>query len=130
MPVAIAIGGAYQNCAFKDQSGSTIIKVKTWNLQILASKRLTVFEPFIGAGLEGTNVNFHYRFEYEIPDTINNIPAQVINEVSEVNVSFQGQNHYRAMIGFTLYMGPIYLHYDYDFTTYKTHNGIIGVTFR
>jgi len=78
-----------------------------WNLQIVASKRLAVFEPFIGAGLEGTNVNFHYRFEYEIPDTVADIATDVITEVSEVNVSFQGQNHARAMVGLTLYMEPI-----------------------
>ena len=40
------------------------------------SKRLGPFEPVIGAGIEDTKVYFQYEFEYEIPDTINNIPPR------------------------------------------------------
>jgi hypothetical protein len=129
-PLAIALAGAYQIAGVKDSRGANIINTSTWNFQILASKRLVIVEPFVGAGIEWTTVNFRYDFEYEIPDTINNIPSNVINELAHIDLTIKGQNNYRAMLGFTFYLGPIYLHYDYNILPYKTHNGIIGITLR
>ena len=130
IPISVALGGFYQIARVKDNEGNNVINTDTWNLQFLISKRLIVFEPIIGFGLEGTDVNFRYDFEYIIPDTINNEPTEYLTEHSYVDLSFHSQNHYRAFIGFTFYFGPIYFHYDYNITPYKIHNGIIGITIR
>ncbi len=130
LPIDIALGGAYQVARVKDAAGQNVVSTNTTNLQILFSKRLIAFEPFFGAGMEWTKVRFHYEFEYEIPDTINNVPQDVIEEVTTIDLTLESQSHYRAMIGFTFYLGPIFIHYDYNITPYKTHNGIIGFTIR
>lgn len=130
MPFAIAVGGFYQKASLKDAEGYGSINTSTWNAQLLASKRLIIFEPFIGVGLEATKVIFQYDFEYAIPDTINGIPTDVIDEVTEITAEFNSQSHYRFMIGFTINMGPLFLHYDYNILPYKTHNGTIGITIR
>jgi len=127
MPFAIAIGAAYQMFNVKDAEGEEILKSKTWCVQIIASKRLAVFEPFVAAGLEGTNIDFHYDFEYELPSPID---GQTVSFTRPVDVTLSSQTNYRAVAGFTLRMGFFYIHYDFNMSRYKTHNAIVGLTFR
>ncbi|HEX7320920.1 MAG TPA: DUF6588 family protein [bacterium] len=127
LPIDLAIGGAMQWFHLIDSTGTDILSSQTWNLQFLVSKNLIVFEPFIGVGLEGTKIYFHYNFEYEIPES----GGGSVPQTEEINVTMSAQNEHRAMAGFTLKLGIFYLHYDYNFLQeYPTHNGIIGVTLR
>lgn len=129
-PVAVALGGAYQEFGIKDSLGSEVVNSKTWNLQFLVSKRIAVFEPFLGVGLERTRVFFPYEFNYELPDTINGLPTDHITITEKIDVELVGQNEYRAMVGFSFNLGFFYLHYDYNILPYSTHNAILGVTIR
>jgi hypothetical protein len=129
LPFDIAIGGAFQDFGIKDTFGYQLIKSHTWNLQMIISKNLIAFEPMAGFGFEGTKVYFNYDFEYEIPDTLT--PGHKIKVKEKVDVELIAQNSYRAIVGFTLKTGIFFLHYDYNLVPhYKTHNGIIGLTFR
>lgn len=130
LPVAIAIGGAYQTFSIKDTLGDDIINSRTWNFQVLLSKRMVAFEPLVGVGIEGTTVDFHYDFEYELPDTISGIPSDRIQVTEEVRATLHSQNHYRAILGFNLKLGFFYLHYDYNILPYMTHNVMCGLTVR
>ncbi len=129
-PVAVALGGAYQEFGIKDSLGSQVVNSKTWNLQFLVSTRIAVFEPFIGVGLERTRVFFPYEFNYELPDTINGLPTDHITITEKIDVELVGQDEYRAMVGFSFNLGFFYLHYDYNILPYSTHNAILGVTIR
>lgn len=130
MPVAIAIGGAYQRFGVKDSLGKQIVNSSNWVVQLLVSKRIAVFEPFAGVGYEDTKVYLSYEFEYQIPDTSSGIPPDLITVTEDIDVEMYGQNHYRAMIGFNLNLGFFYLHYDYNFLPYAVHNAMIGITIR
>ncbi len=130
VPVAIAIGGAYQAFGVKDSLGNQIVNARTWNLQFIISKRIAVFEPFIGTGFEGTKVSFPYEFTYEILDTTGVIPTDLIQVIEDINVELHSQNEYRAMAGFTLRIGFFYIHYDYNILPYATHNAIFGLSYR
>lgn len=129
-PVAVALGGAYQEFGIKDSLGSQVVNSKTWNLQFLVSTRIAVFEPFLGVGLERTRVFFPYEFNYELPDTINGLPTDHITITEKIDVELVGQDEYRAMVGFSFNLGFFYLHYDYNILPYSTHNAILGVTIR
>jgi hypothetical protein len=94
---------------------------------LLASKKLIVFEPFVGVGLEGTKVLFRYDFEYAGPDSLGGLPLAI---PTEIEVELFSQNHYRAMAGFTLKLGFFFLHYDYNLLPYSTHNAIGGISIR
>lgn len=129
-PVAIAVGGAHQEFGIKDSLGNQVVNSKTWNLQFLISRRIAVFEPFLGVGLERTKVFFPYEFTYEIPDTISGIPTDRKSVTEEINVELLGQNEYRAIVGFTLRIGMLCLHYDYNVLPYSTHNAMLGLSIR
>ncbi len=126
-PLAVAIGGAYQKFQIQDSLGATIVSSNIWNIQLLISKHLIIFEPVVGFGLEGTSVNFTYTFNYEIPDTITGAPISVSRPV---NITLHSQNHYRAILGFNLRPGPIIFHYDINFLPYMTHNLILSISIR
>lgn len=130
MPIAIALGAAYQRFNIQNQNRKAIANTSTWNLQILASKRLGPLEPLVGFGIENTKAYFDYVFEYEIPDTASNIPTELITVEQEIKMHLVSQNRYRSIIGCTLRLGHLYIHYDYNFTPYATHNGIVGFSFR
>ncbi len=130
LPVALAIGAAYQKFDIETRDRTIIAHSKTWNLQMLASKRLGPLEPMVGVGIENTNANFRYIFEYEIPDTLAGIPYGYTTIQQPVSVSLKSQNRYRTTVGCSLRLGFIFLHYDYNITPYATHNGMLGLTIR
>ena len=130
IPFAVAIGAAYQRFNIQNRDRRAIANTSTWNLQALVSKRLGPLEPVIGVGIENTRAYFNYVFEYEIPDTVNNIPTELITVEQEVTFHLESQSRYRSIIGCTLHLGHLYFHYDYNFTPYSSHNVIVGFSFR
>ncbi len=135
LPVDLAIGGFYQRGRLKSENEAATVTMTLWNLQVLASKRIGPgwwfgVEPFLAGGIEGTRFNFRYEFQKILPDTIGGVPTDSIIVIEPININYYQQNRFRAMVGMTLYLGPIYLHYDYNLVTYKTHNLMVGVTIR
>jgi hypothetical protein len=130
LPIALAIGAAYQRFDIENRDRMVIAKTSTWNLQALASKKIGPLEPMLGIGIERTKAYFNYVFEYEIPDTINGIPYERITVQQEVSLHLESQNRYRAIVGCTLRLGSLYVHYDYNITPYSTHNVSMGISVR
>jgi hypothetical protein len=128
MPLAIAVGAAYQAFYIDDELGEQVVNSRTWSVQVLISKRLAVFEPFAGVGIEETKVYFPYEFEYDVPDPNN--PGDLLTITEEINVEMYGENEYRAMLGFSLRLGFMLLHYDYNIMPYATHNAMIALSVR
>ncbi len=129
LPFDIAIAGATQDFGIMDSTGYKIVASHTWNLQMVVSKNLIVFEPMVGFGFEGTRVHFTYEFEFEIPDTLNS--GNRIKMKKDVDVELTAQNSYRAILGATFKLGIFFFHYDYNFVPhYQTHNLIVGFTIR
>lgn len=135
LPIALAVGGFYQIGRVQGEDEVGTMTMTLWNLQILASKRigtgwLLTVEPFVAGGVEGTEYKFRYEFQKILPDTIGGVPTDSIIVIEPINVDYYQQRRFRAMVGMTLYLGPVYLHYDYNIVTYKTHNLMLGITVR
>lgn len=130
LPFDIGFGLALQNFGIQDSLAKTILNSRTWNCQLIISKDLIAFEPVLGFGLEGTKVYFNYDFEFELPDPTG--PPGARKKIKEkIDVELTAQNEYRAIMGFNLKLGIFYIHYDYNLVPhYKTHNLIVGLTFR
>jgi hypothetical protein len=134
-PCALAVGGFYQRGRLKGADEVSTVTMTLWNLQILASKRFSTrlffdIEPFLAGGIEGTKYNFRFDFQKVIPDTIGGVPTDSIIVVEPIDIDYYQQNRLRAIIGMTLYMGPVYLHYDYNIVKYNTHNIMLGMIIR
>jgi|GEM_PF-585305 len=134
-PIDLAIGGFYQIGHVQGDDQVATMTMTLWNLQILASKRigtawLLAIEPFLAGGIEGTRYNFRYDFQKVLPDTIGGVPTDSIIVIEPIDIDYYQQNRFRAMIGMSLYVGPIFFHYDYNIVTYRTHNLMMGMTIR
>ncbi|UCF71064.1 MAG: hypothetical protein JSW49_01965 [candidate division WOR-3 bacterium] len=130
LPVGVAIGAAYQRFDIENRDRMVIAKTSTWNVQTIVSKRIGPLEPMLAIGVERTKAYFNYVFEYEIPDTTSGIPYERITVQQEVSLHLESQSRYRAIAGCTLRLGSFFIHYDYNFTPYSTHNVSIGIGFR
>lgn len=135
LPMDLAIGGFYQIGHVQGDDQVATMNMALWNLQILASKRigtgwLLAIEPFLAGGIEGTSFNFRYDFQKVLPDTIGGIPTDSIIVIEPIDIDYYQQNRFRAIIGMSLYVGPIFFHYDYNAVTYRTHNLMLGITVR
>jgi len=130
LPFAIAIAGAYQKFKVRTAGGETIVSSKTWNVQAIVSTRIGVIEPMVAFGVEKTTADFEYTFEYDIPDTLYGIPLESITIQEEISLHFENPKCYRTIIGLTLHMGLLFMHYDYNITPYSTHNLTLGFTWR
>ncbi|KPK71825.1 hypothetical protein AMJ87_06510 [candidate division WOR_3 bacterium SM23_60] len=128
IPLAIAIGGAYQAFYINDSLGEQVVNSRTWSVQLLMSTRIAVIEPFVGVGIEGTKVHFPYEFKYDIPDIDN--PGGLTTVTEEIDIEMNGENEYRAMFGFSLRLGFVLLHYDYNIMPYATHNAMVALSIR
>jgi hypothetical protein len=130
LPFAIAVAGAYQKFTVETPGRETIISSKTTNLQAIISARIGALEPMVAFGIENTTADFDYIFEYEIPDTISGIPFEQLTIHEEISVHLKGENRHRTVVGLTLNMGLLFMHYDYNITPYSTHNLTLGFSWR
>lgn len=130
LPIGIAIGGAYQRFDIENDARNIIARTTTWNVQAIVSKTIGPLEPMVGFGIERTRAHFNYIFEYEIPDTVNWNPEDRITVEQEISVHLESQNRYRTIVGCTLKLGLLHLHYDYNITPYATHNVSLGISVR
>jgi len=130
LPFAVAVAGAYQKFTVETSSREVVVSSKALNLQAIISARIGVLEPMLAFGMENITADFDYTFEYEIPDTISGIPFEQLTIQEEISVHLKGQNRYRTVVGLTLHTGLLFMHYDYSFTPYSTHNIILGFTWR
>jgi hypothetical protein len=130
LPFALAIAGLYQKFTVKNSNGQNIINSRTMNLQAILSTRIGPFEPMFAYSIENTTADIKYVFEYEIPDTISGIPLEELTVHQEISAHLKGQYRHRSIIGVTLRTGLLFMHYDYNFTPYSTHNVTLGFTWR
>lgn len=130
LPFAIALAGAYQEFSVKTPGQGRIVTTETWNVQAIISARFGAVEPMCAFGMEGTTAEFDYALEYELPDTITGILGQNIRLSEEISLRLRSPRYYRAVLGFTLHSGFLFMHYDFNFTPYLTHNLMFGLSFR
>jgi hypothetical protein len=130
LPFAIAVAGAYQRFTVYTTGGQKIIKSKTLNLQVIASTKIGPLEPMFAYCIENTTADINYTFEYVISDTIGGVPIDDWTISEDISMHFKGQYRHRSVLGISLQMGLLFMHYDYNITPYSTHNISLGFTWR
>ncbi|MFB0509744.1 MAG: DUF6588 family protein [bacterium] len=118
LPVNIAAQGAYQVFNIGD-----IIKSSTISANIHVSKTFLMLTPYVGLGYENTKMNFDYTFKYQIP-------GQPQSTEVPVEVSINGENSFRTVIGLAFKFGMFLVHGDYNITKYPSFNGGVAFSLR
>jgi Family of unknown function (DUF6588) len=133
MPFHLAVQGTWQKLFFDDTNGDPIIVLKTWAVNIQASKKLGMFTLYGGVQAEDSNVKISYLFEGDnlIEDGgINEeFGAEDLLEPVQLNVDLDGANFIRLIAGFNLQAGPVHLSTDVNFGSVRSASIGLGVTF-
>ncbi len=111
--------------------GTAEFKTSATTIQVLASKKLAIFTPYIGIGVNMVKSSFDVLGDYEY--TVENSATsedQQINFSDPVSLEFTGAGGPRATIGGRLKLAILTLHFDYTVQKYNTVSAGIGISVR
>ena len=108
------------------EDGSTEFKVSSTTIQILASKKLSIFTPYVSVGYNIVSSNLDVLGTY----TYTNNEGASIDLKDPVSLEFGGGSSPRATIGAQLKLLILTIHADYTLQKYNTFTAGIGISIR
>ncbi|TDI74161.1 MAG: hypothetical protein E2O84_06260 [Bacteroidetes bacterium] len=133
LPFHLAIQGSWQQLFFDDSNDLPIIKLKTWAVNIQASKKLGIVTIYGGLQAEDSNVTVSYRFEGSsvIEDGDVNVDFGVadLRDPVDVSLDLDGANYLRALVGISIAAGPVVISTDFSLGSVQSASFGIGVSF-
>ena len=101
-------------------------KISSTTIQLLASKKFSVFTPYISLGYNIVNSNFDVLGTY----VYTNDDADILRIKNPISIKFSEGNSPRATIGARLKLLVLTFHADYTFQNYNTFTAGIGISVR
>ena len=132
IPIDISIQAGYTklNSEFilEDPSGNVSptqanLDISATTVNLILSKKLVMFTPYLGAGYSSTKTTFNVKGNYYIAG----LP---INASDLTNIDFESRNDFRANIGFRFNIAVIALQANYTFIPIPTATLGIGISLR
>ena len=131
IPIDLSIQAGYTKLSSEieliDPTGHTApqanLDVSATTVNLILSKKLLMFTPYLGLGYNSTRTTFNVDGKYEIAG----YPFDV-NELTKID--FESNNNFRANIGFRFNMAIIALQANYTFAEYPTATLGVGVSLR
>ncbi|MGC8596235.1 MAG: DUF6588 family protein [Candidatus Kryptoniota bacterium] len=122
IPIDISVQVGWQTFTIRDSSDSQVLKASTFAANLEVSKKFAILTLYGGLQTENSNVDVSYNY---IPQ-----PTAFIPNPKPVNISFssKGKNNFRAIVGFTLGLGPLELNADYSMGQINVATAGIGVS--
>ena len=131
IPISLSLQAGYTKLSSKielidptassDPSANLDISATTINL--ILSKKLLMFTPYVGLGYNSTKTMFKVHENYDIA-------GLTINVAELTKIDFESKNNFRANIGFRFNITVIALQANYTFSEYPTATLGVGVSLR
>lgn len=101
-------------------------------VQVLVSKKLAIFTPYVGLGFNAVKSSFDVKgdFDYDIRNSNNSSQDQHLDIVDPISLQFTGAGGPRATIGGRLKLAVITLHADYTIQRFNTFSFGMGISVR
>jgi len=99
------------------------LDVSATTVNLILSKKLLMFTPYLGVGYNSTKTTFNVKGDYNIAGF-----EIKLNELT--NIDFESKNNFRANIGFRFNITVIALQANYTFAEYPTATLGVGVSLR
>ena len=99
------------------------LDVSATTVNLILSKKLLMFTPYLGLGYNSTTTTFNIDKNYSIAGQ-----SIDVNELTKID--FESNNNFRANIGFRFNMAVIALQANYTFAEYPTATLGVGVSLR
>lgn len=107
-------------------NGKTVLSSSATTIQALISKKLSVFTPYAGIGINMAKTELALKGNYDFDNDGN---ANEAGEVDPFKFTTES-NGPRATLGFRLKFGPITLHADYTLAKYNAASAGLGIAVR
>ncbi|MFY0687021.1 MAG: hypothetical protein JXQ90_07650 [Cyclobacteriaceae bacterium] len=115
-------------------SGNADFTASATTFQILASKKLAIFTPYIGFGLNAINSSLALGGTYDY--TVTATPpagapvVQAIEIIDPIDMEFSGAGGPRVTVGGRLKLAVLTIHVDYTVQKYSMLSAGLGLSFR
>lgn len=115
------------------QDGLTEFKVSASTFQVIVSKKLSVFTPYLGLGYNAVSSSLKVTGDLEYTGTVSSGGTSVSETVvlsDPIDLEFEGAGGPRLTAGFRLKLAVITLHADYTLQKYSMINAGFGINVR
>ena len=99
------------------------LDVSATTVNLILSKKLLMFTPYLGLGYNSTKTTFNVDGDY-------NIGGFGIDATELTKIDFESKNDFRANIGFRFNIAVIALQANYTFSEYPTATVGVGISVR
>jgi hypothetical protein len=105
-------------------NGKTELSSSATTIQALISKKLTVFTPYFGVGINMAKTELALKGDYDFDNNATTAPTK---DPFKFTAESNGP---RATLGFRLKFGPLTLHGDYTLAKYNAASAGLGIAVR
>ncbi len=131
IPLSLSIQAGYtklnSNIEMIDPTGTidpkANLEVSSTTMNLILSKKLLMFTPYLGVGYNSTKTIFNIDGNY-------NIGGLEINASELTKTEFESKNNFRANIGFRFNITLLALQANYTFSEYPTATLGVGISLR
>ena len=131
IPIDLSIQAGYTNLSSEiklnspteNTSPQANLDISATTVNLILSKKLLMFTPYLGVGYNSTKTTFNIEGDYKIATY--NIDASELTKID-----FESNNNFRANIGFRFNLAVIALQANYTFAEYPTATLGLGISFR
>jgi len=131
IPIDLSIQAGYTKLSSEieliDPTGHTApqanLDVSATTVNLILSKKLLMFTPYLGLGYNSTKTTFNVYGNY-------NIAGLAIDVSDLTKIDFESNNNFRANIGFRFNIAVLALQANYTFAEYPTATLGVGVSLR
>jgi len=111
------------NSGHDDAPPTANLDVSATTVNLILSKKLLMFTPYLGVGYNSTRTTFNVNGDYDIAGF-----EIKLNDLTEID--FESNNNLRANIGFRFNIAVMALQANYTFAEYPTATVGIGISVR
>lgn len=131
IPIDLSIQAGYTNLTTEimlsepnlDTEATTNLDISATTINLILSKKLLMFTPYVGLGYNSIKTAFNIDGDY-------NIAGLNIDIAELTKIEFESKNNFRANIGFRFNVTVIALQANYTFSEYPTATLGVGISLR
>lgn len=109
--------------------GEGEMRANTTTIQILASKKLSIFTPYVGVGYNAVSSSFKVTGEF-VNYTLRDVNGNPFRIEDPADLNYEGGSGLRTTVGFRLKLAIITLHADYTIQKYNVFGVGLGIAVR
>ena len=108
------------------------VNALSYGANLHASSGLVILTPYVGVGVEKTDMSFDYDFNFSAPVGYDTTHQRIITQrfTKHIALSYSSGPNIRATVGATLRLGLLLVNLDYSYAKYPVINSGLSIGIR